>query len=454
MIRPRTLKGFHDALPPRALRLERTVDRIRSALHLHGYRPIRTPVLEFEEILRGKGGAESDRQMYTFTDHGGRRVGLRFDLTIPLARFVSQHGADLALPLNVYQWGAVWRGENTQRGRSREFVQFDFDVLGADSAMADAVTLTAAYDALTAARAPAFTIRVSSRALLAGVLRNTGVPEDRTATAMRAIDKLGKIGADGVGAELRATGADASTVDRVLAVVGIAGRPDHVVARLDDAGVWDAVETSATRLFEVVSLVGAAGVPPHACVVDLSIARGLDYYTGLVFETTLRELGGIGSVCSGGRYDHLTELFSDGTPVRGVGGSVGVDRLLDAMESLGTGLPIATPAFALLTTMPGVPPHRYVALATTARSAGVQVEIYPDTARLGHQLRFADRVGHQVAVIVGPDELAENVCQIRRLSDRTSTAVAIDDLATELARLQQEAARRPSTGGPKAADPG
>ncbi len=436
IIEPRTPKGFRDALPPRALAVERCVEGAREVLHRHGFAPIRTPALEFEEVLTGKGGSESDRQMYRFADPSGRRVGLRFDLTVPLARFVSQHRGTLPFPVSLYQWGTVWRGENTQRGRSREFLQFDFDTLGADSAMADAGIVTVVHEILRRLQAPPFTIRLNSRTLLTNVVRHAGIPEAAVAQVLRVVDKLAKLGHAAVEAELAELGATPEQVKALLAAVEVQGPAGDVVRELQAHGLGSALDDSAQRLLDMSAWVEAAGVPAGACVVDLSIARGLDYYTGMVFETTLNDLPDIGSVCSGGRYDRLTAMFSRDEPVAGVGGSVGIDRLLDGVEALGLATARSTTAYALFAVFDGVPPERYLALAAAARSAGVNAQVYPGVQRLQKQMRFADRAGFGAVVLVGPDELASGVAQVRRLADGATTSAPFDGLPAVLRELQ------------------
>ncbi len=432
-IEPRTLKGFRDALPDRAVRLERMTDAIRDVLRLNGFAPIRTPVLEFEEILRGKGGEESERQMYTFTDPGNRRVGLRFDLTVPLARFVSQHEGQLQVPMNLYQCGPVWRGENTQRGRSREFVQFDFDTLGADSALADAQILVVAHHALRRAGAPAFTIRVNSRLLLADVLDRCGIGAAIGPGALRSVDKLRKIGEPGVLAELAANGIDDAAGRRLLEMVQLHGPFGEVLDRLGDAGLGDS--DGARRLGEVGALLDAAGIAADQRVIDLSIARGLDYYTGIVFETTLDGAEAIGSVCSGGRYDRLTSLFSRRPPVVGVGGSIGVDRLLDAIEETSTTAATATGgtarAFALFLVPDGVDPSVSLAVATAARAAGVPSEVYSGSGKLRQQQKFAAREHYPADVTIGLPELAGRA-RIRLPQQERSVTVDVDEVVATL----------------------
>lgn len=435
VIEPRTPKGFRDSLPARAVAQEALVNTAATVLRRHGFLPIRTPAVEFEEVLTGKGGSESDRQMYRFADPSGRRLGLRFDLTVPLARFVSQHRFELALPASLYQWGPVWRGENTQRGRSREFVQFDFDTLGVDSAVADAGIIAAVFDILTGFGVPRFRIAINSRQLLARLVTSVGLPEGAVTPALRSLDKLAKLGANVVASELAGVGASAGQAATLLELASLSGPAEQVLGTLVERGLAEAAEQAGARLVEVAALAEAAGVAKGVAVVDLSIARGLDYYTGMVFETTLVDLPGIGSVCSGGRYDTLTSLFSPDEPLAGVGGSVGVDRLLDALEEMGLASASGRQRRVLIAVLEGVDPVTYEGLAAKLRAVGLAASVYPGPARLARQMRHADRAGFDAVVLVGPEELAAGQAQLKRLKDASSSAAPLPELAEAVAAL-------------------
>src|SRR5262245_46047446 len=288
-IEPRTLKGFRDYLPEQMIPREALVETARRVYRSYGFLPIDTPALEFEEILTGKGGTETDKQLYRFEDHGGRRVALRFDLTVPLARFVAQHSAELGLPFKRYHIASVWRGENTQRGRYREFMQCDFDTIGTESVVADVEAVLVIHDLLRALGFERFTISVNSRLHLTSLLGGYGLAE-RQVEVLRVLDKRDKIGNEGMLAELGSLG-----IDR--------GRVDGLIRHLDGGEEPDTIA-------EIRRAVLAAGVAPERVRFDPWIARGLDYYTGIVFETRLDDLPGIGSVCSGGRYDDLAQLYT------------------------------------------------------------------------------------------------------------------------------------------------
>jgi histidyl-tRNA synthetase len=427
-IEPRTLKGFTDELPARAYTKEWCIQTAKATFRSFGYLPIETPALEYADILMGKlaEGAELERQIYRFEDQGGRDVALRFDLTVPLARFVAQHRNELQLPFKRYQVGTVWRGENPQAGRLREFTQCDIDIVGTTSPAADGEVLAVIGALMQALHMPAFDIHVNDRALLAAVLEEGRVTAD-AAAVLRAIDKLPKIGRDGVEAELLGLSLSVQQAADVLDLCTASGAADDVLARFGTAG---------DRLREVIDLAVANGLPADAIVVDLSIARGLDYYTGTVFESFLRDLRGIGSICSGGRYDGLTALYSSDA-LGGVGASLGLSRVLDAWERLDT-VPAAPSAAAVVVLrFKGVdaPPE---ALANQLRAAGIAAETYPDARKIGDQFKYAERKGCRVAVIRGPGEFEAGTVKVKDLATRAEHEVTVDALASTVRDLLAE----------------
>ncbi|MEN0109452.1 MAG: histidine--tRNA ligase, partial [Planctomycetota bacterium] len=348
-ITPRTLKGFRDYPPDVMLPRERLMETARAVYRSFGYAPIDTPALEYLEVLAGKGSDETDKQLYRFTDHGGREVGLRFDLTVPLARFAAQHVQRLGTPFKRYHIGPVWRGENTQRGRYREFVQCDFDTVGSTSVAADIETVLVVDTLMRAIGFERFTIRLNHRGLLNGLLEALGVAE-RSEAVLRALDKLAKAGEVVVAAELRdAAGVSEEQTASLLAFARIGGAPAEVLEQVTPlvAGSERGAE-AIERLGRVLRGYAAGGGDEDRLRLDPAIARGLDYYTGLVLETTLDDLPDIGSVASGGRYDDLASLYTS-QQLPGIGASLGVDRLLAAMEELGLLGDAATPAEVLVT---------------------------------------------------------------------------------------------------------
>ncbi|NLS94281.1 MAG: histidine--tRNA ligase [Planctomycetaceae bacterium] len=404
---------------------ERLIETARTVYRSYGFSPIDTPALEYLEILAGKGGEETDKQLYKFQDQGDRWVGMRFDLTVPLARFAAQHIGTLGTPFKRYHIATVWRGEKQQRGRYREFMQCDFDTIGTLSVAADIETALVIHDLFRIIGFDAFTIRVNNRLVLTGLLERLELADQAT-PILRAIDKLAKIGPDLVAEEMQATaGMSPAQSAEVLRLADIQGTNDEILSQLDPlvAGSQKGAE-GITRLDQLLQAVQAAGVPQQRLVLDVSIARGLDYYTGTIYETFLDALPGIGSVCSGGRYDNLAELYTK-QELPGIGASLGLDRLLAAMEELQMIEKVQTPAPVFIPFFDQDRLHEYLQLASTLRAAGIGVEIYPEPKKLGQQLKYADRRGFRVALIAGRNEFESGTCQVKDLAAATQQDVPL-----------------------------
>ncbi len=435
MIEPRTLKGFRDYLPEVMIPRERLLEQSRRVYRLYGFVPIDTPALEYAEILLGKGGDEQDKQLYRFIDHGGREVALRFDLTVPFARFAAQHIGKLGTPFKRYHMGPVWRGENTQRGRFREFWQCDFDTIGTTSNAADIEIVLVIHDLMHALGVGGFRIHVNNRLVLNGLLEELGLA-GRTAAVLIALDKLPKVGAESVRREMcDRAGVSAEQADRVLALAQISGDNAEVLARVEmELGGNARAAEGARRLRELLAVTRAAGIAEEFVRLDLAIARGLDYYTGTIYETFLTELPGIGSICSGGRYDNLASLYTK-QELPGVGASLGLDRLIAALDELhvlpktGTAAPVLLVQFS--------PDHlgEYQHMARTLRSAGIGVEVFPDAKKIGQQLQYAEKRGYRLALIAGDDEFTRGVWKIKDLGKREEKTVAASDLSETVRQL-------------------
>jgi histidyl-tRNA synthetase len=422
MIDPRTLKGFRDHLPAQALAREKVLDIARRVYRSYGFAPIDTPALEYLEILTGKGSEETDKQLYRFTDHGGRAVGMRFDLTVPFARFCAQHIASLGTPFKRYHMATVWRGENTQRGRYREFMQCDFDTIGTTSPVADLEMVLVVHDLLRAIGIERFTIRVNDRRVLSGVLGALGLA-DRSTDVLRSLDKLGKATPDAVRAELESHGVSAAAAAKLLAMADLAGPPADVLAGL--AGIVGDSEMGRAGLAALGGLVAGvkeAGAAEGRVVIDPSIARGLDYYTGIVLESFLDDLPTLGSICSGGRYDNLAGLYTK-QALPGVGASLGIDRLLAGLEELGRLDLVETPADVFLVHFDEAHLNDYLRIAAALRQAGVAVEFFPEAKRVGQQLKLAAKRGFPAAVVIGSDEFAAGTAQFKNMATQQSTTI-------------------------------
>ncbi|MCS6853099.1 MAG: histidine--tRNA ligase [Gemmataceae bacterium] len=438
LIEPRTLKGFRDYPPELMIPRERLLESARRVYRSYGYAPIDTPALEYAEILLGKGSEETDKQLYRFTDHGGRDVALRFDLTVPFARFAAEHVARLGTPFKRYHMGPVWRGENTQRGRFREFWQCDFDTIGTTSNAADIEVALVINDLMEALGFERFTIRINNRMVLNGLLAELGLA-DRSKALLIALDKLPKIGRAAVATEMtQKAGVRPEQAERVLALAETAGSNAEVLERLRrDFGGNDTAAVGIARLAELLAVADKAGVPPQRLRLDLSICRGLDYYTGTVYETFLDDLPNIGSVCSGGRYDNLAGLYTR-QALPGVGASLGLDRLLAAMEELQLLPKTATPAPVLLVQFEATRLGEYQRLARTLRAEGIGVEVFPEAKKIGSQLQYAERRGFRVALIAGSEEFQQGTWKVKDLARREEHTVPEAGVTAAIRAILQE----------------
>lgn len=442
------------------------IDTARRVFRSYGFCPIDTPALEYLEILAGKGGTESDKQLYQFEDHGGRQVGMRFDLTVPLARFAAQHIPKLGTPFKRYHIATVWRGEKSQRGRYREFMQCDFDTIGTKSTASDIETVLVIHDLFRALRHDSFTVHVNNRKILTGLLEKIGLA-DRSVVVLRALDKLAKIGYEKVSQEMvEGAGITSQQATDVLKLAEISESYQPEDASNSNTKILAAVEplvrgsetgeSGLAALQELITATGRAGMPSNHLRIDVSIARGLDYYTATVYETFLGQLPGIGSVCSGGRYDNLAELYTK-QELPGVGASLGLDRLLAAMEELEMLPRTSTAAQVFVPYFDEARLGDYLWLASQLRgemfcdvanqtaektSTGVaatpiNVEVFPEPKRLGQQLKYADRQGFRVALIAGSQELDSRECQVKDLASGGTTTVSLDDKDQLLATVRQ-----------------
>lgn len=432
IIQPRTLKGFRDYPPQLMIPRERLIQTAQSVFRSYGFSPLDTPALEYLEVLAGKGGEESDKQLYRFQDHGQRWVGLRFDLTVPLARFAAQNAGQLTLPFKRYHIAPVWRGENTQRGRYREFVQCDFDTVGTTTVVADIETTLVIFDLLSAIGFAGVQIRVNHRQVLTGLLEKHDLVE-RSGAVLRVLDKLAKVGSENVAEELvQQVGISRTACAAILELASLKGDSASVLSEMERIiGVSEVGQTGLARLNELVDAVTKAGIPTNVLRIDPSIARGLDYYTGTVFETFLNDLPDIGSVCSGGRYDDLAGLYTK-QQLPGVGASLGLDRLLAAMEELGLVEERYSPADIFVPFFDSSRLGDYLWLTKELRRAGFTVAFFPEPKKIGQQLKYADRLGFPWAVIIGKDEWSAKTCQIKNMRTGDSESIEIGERGHKL----------------------
>jgi histidyl-tRNA synthetase len=426
-VEPRVLRGFRDHLPAEMNARLYIIATIRKVYELYGFQPLDTPAQEYRTTLLGYGD-ENTKQIFTFQNPEDETVGLRFDLTAPLARVVAQY-PDLVLPFRRYQVATVWRADKPDPGRYREFTQFDIDSVGPSSMAADVEIIMAIYDALQALGLKRFKIRFSDRKILAGLLDFAGIARDRAHKVFRVLDKLDKIGVDGVAEELTVGRVDASgdkipglgisvaSVDKIRRFLAIPqGTRREVLAAL--TALFSDVSSAAEAMQELGSICAALdnlGIPEETIVLDQSIARGLEYYTGPVFEAILTDAPEFGSVVGGGRYDGLVERFV-ARKIPAVGASIGIDRLLAAMQKLGLIELAASTAQVLVTVMEPSKLPQYQKITRELRLAGINTEMYlGDEAGLGKQLQYANRQDIPVAIIIGSDEFSRGEVTVKNL---------------------------------------
>ncbi len=435
------LQGFRDTLPAAMLPKERVLQTAREVYRSYGYSPIETPALEYAEVLLGKGGGDNDRLVYRFKDHGDRDVALRFDLTVPFARFSAQHVTQLGTPFKRYAMGPVWRGERPGQGRYREFWQCDFDTIGTTSHASDIEVALVIHDLFAAMQFTNFQIRINNRKVLNGILEQFGLASKST-MLLRAIDKLEKIGVSGVTAELVTNGVPEDVAKSFVSFFGESEFLDNETTleflremqllagtsftnRIGDLSAGKVLIESGTReLTELVNVTKMAGIPQNRIKIDLSIARGLDYYTGTIYETFLGDLPGIGSVCSGGRYDNLAGTYTKQV-LPGVGASLGVDRLLAAMEEIkhpwmATG---TSPAPVLILQFDSGKLGEYHRIARMLRANGIGAEVFPEVKKVKAQFEYADKRGFRAAVIAGSQEFEQGIWKVKDMAKREEMAV-------------------------------
>ena len=438
-IQARKLKGFRDFLPHQAQVRKHIMDKIWGHARLAGFQPIDTPVVEFAETLLGTGGAETDKEVYRFTDHGDRAVALRFDLTVPFARYVAENYSDLVFPFKKVQIGNAWRGEKPQKGRYREFCQADLDIVGVDSLAADLEVLSCIMKNLDDLVPSAFTMALGHRVILSALIAHClpGLEEGGAVRTLIALDKLAKIGVPAVKALIvEVPGANAEGADKLLETLLLKNaQGDSDLQALRERLTDPVAQAEIDRLAETVALLRELLPSEKAkVVVDLSIARGLGYYTGIVFETTIDGLDGFGSISSGGRYNGLVSRFSS-QELPGIGGSIGVDRLLAALEQMQSsqeqvrrGVFVAVAADA----------QRAYAfrLVQELRRRGVIADIALKSGKLGNQFKFADKRLYAKVVTVGEDEVKTQTLSLKDLASgqeqrSVAYAAALDLLAAE-----------------------
>ena len=414
---PRTLSGFMELLPQPQQQMERMMQILRETYSLYGFTPLDTPVIEASEVLLAKGGGETEKQIYRF-QKGDSDLALRFDLTVPLAKYVALHYGELAFPFRRYQIGKVYRGERAQRGRFREFYQADIDIIGDGklSIVNEAEIPSIIYKTFTTLGLKRFQIRVNNRKILNGFYAMQGLTE-KAGDIMRTVDKLDKIGPEKVTACLiDDCGLTEAQAAEILKFISISGKNDEVLAALEGyRGQNDTFDLGLDELRAVTRYLAAFGVPEANFAVDLTIARGLDYYTGTVYETTLIDHPEIGSVCSGGRYDNLAEYYTE-KQLPGVGISIGLTRLFYVLneQNMLNDARRVSPADVMIFPMTE-DLEAAITLATELRTQGIRTQLYTENKKFKQKIQYADKLGIPYAVLLGEDEIAAGKCSVKNM---------------------------------------
>ena len=412
LIEPKILKGFRDFLPEKQIKRKNIIKILENTFTSFGFQTIDTPVLEYKEVLLGKGGGETDKQVYSFKDNGKRDVAMRFDLTVPFARFMAAHINELTLPFKRYHIDKVWRGENTQRGRYREFIQCDFDIVGVDNASADFEILQLMHSSFKAIGVENITFKVNHRGIFNNFLTKIKA-SDKAVEIMRTVDKIGKIGKDKV-LEILTGLTNSDSAGEILDYI----EPEAgFLQTLDKITVMSGGKSEASdRLYEVYEYLKVIGIE-GLFTLDPSITRGLDYYTGIVYETFLKDLPELGSVCSGGRYNNLASIYTKKN-IPGVGSSIGLDRLMAGLEELGLIEKQVPGSDVIVLNIEGSSVSHNHFIASLIRDSGLSCEVYLADKKIGNQFGFADKKGISFAILCGPDEIDADKVTLKNINTR------------------------------------
>lgn len=423
---PRTLSGFMELLPNEQILFEQMKQKIEKTYQRFGFLPLDTPILELSEVLLAKAGGETEKQIYRFTK-GDTDISMRFDLTVPLAKYVAKNYGNLSFPFRRYQIGKVYRGEKTQKGRFREFYQCDIDIIG-DGELGivnDAEIPSVIYNLISDLGFNDFTICINNRKVLNGLFREVN-QEPNAVDIMRTIDKLAKIGKENVILELKEIGVDEQAIDRILKFIEIDGTTDEKIAKLKELGIKEEMFVEGlAELEQVVKYIRVFGVPDTHFKIDLTIARGLDYYTGTVYETFLNDYKEIGSVCSGGRYENLAGYYTD-QKLPGVGISIGLTRLFYKLNELQL---IKSDKYSMsdILIIPMLEDMTVaIQLASNLRKEGINTEVYLNDKKLKAKFKYADKLKIPYVVVIGEDEINTNTVKVKNMNTGDETSVELD----------------------------
>lgn len=431
-VKPRTPSGFPEYLPEEQIEFNRLVAVIRNTYERYGFSPIDTPDLELSEVLLTKSGGETEQQVYRFTK-GSNDLTMRFDLTVPFARYTAQHEGKLVFPFRRYHIGKVHRGERAQAGRFREFYQCDIDVIGSSSPVVDAEFPAIINEIFEKFSFGEFTIRINNRLILNGFFEGIGLT-GASKDILRVIDKAEKISKQALEDELLALGLATEQVKQVIAFTNISGSNDEVLSQLQKVPVTsESFREGLAKITELIETLRAMKVPEHRFRIDLKIARGLDYYTGTVYETILDDYPELGSVCSGGRYDNLAQHYTD-TKLPGVGISIGLSRLFYKLRELGV-IKAESMSPAKIVVMPFEHAQTAIALevAGRLRADGHPVMFYAETVPLKKKMRYSDRMGFTWVILIGDHEMNSGTVSLKNMVTGTSESVPVDELTRVIA---------------------
>ena len=425
-IEPRTLAGFMELLPNEQILFEQMKQTIEKTYQRFGFLPLDTPILELSEVLLAKAGGETEKQIYRFTK-GDTDISMRFDLTVPLAKYVAKNYGNLSFPFRRYQIGKVYRGEKTQKGRFREFYQCDIDIIG-DGELGivnDAEIPSVIYNLISDLGFNDFTICINNRKVLNGLFREVN-QEQNAVDIMRTIDKLAKIGKEKVIEELKEIGVDDQAIERILTFIEIDGTTDEKISKLENLGILNEMFTQGLEeLKQVVKYIRIFGVPDTHFKIDLTIARGLDYYTGTVYETFLNDYKELGSVCSGGRYENLAEYYTD-KKLPGVGISIGLTRLFYKLNELQL---IKSDKYSMsdILIIPMTEDMtKSIELASDLRKEGINTEVYLNDKKLKAKFKYADKLKIPYVAVIGEDGISSNTVKVKNMETGEETPTELD----------------------------
>lgn len=433
-VKPRILTGFMELLPEEQILFNKIYDTIRGVYESFGFLPLDTPVIELSEVLLAKAGGETEKQIYRF-NKGDNDLALRFDLTVPLARYVAQHSGQLTFPFKRYQMSKVYRGERPQKGRFREFYQCDIDIIGNEELdiAYDAEMPAVIYNVFRKLDFGKFTIRLNNRKVLNGFFASIGL-EDKISDILRIIDKLEKIGEENVILELEKIGVEQENIKKIIEFISIDGSESEKINALKNLGVENEMFIEGVNELNVVTeYMRAFGIDEDYFTIDLTIARGLDYYTGTVYETILDDYRSLGSVCSGGRYDNLTEYYTN-TKLPGIGISIGLTRLFSQLKDAGIIKVERASLVDCLVVPMGVEMEYVLKTAKTIRDGGLITDVYYANKGMKQKMKYANKLGVPFVAVIGEDEQKSGTCSIKNMETGEQKTVKIEDACKEIKR--------------------